>query len=292
MNYNPYAPPNTQAAAGFGAPVQGTPQPWEVSDVIKSAWETYKTHWAPLTFGIFVVTLIGAVPGQIAPGLVKAGVLENGSGAYWAVYAPLAILGWVVGEFFAAGFTRAALRAVRENNVGFGDFFSAGGRFLSYLGMSFLRSFAIVIGLVLFVIPGVILSLGFYNAGFYVVDQNLGPVASLKASWESADGQKGNLFVFALAEFGLMLLGLVACCLGIFVAIPVSSSSFFGSFSPVSSTAAASTAFASSSAKGFLAFASSSSSFFGGNSAFALASSSALSEAISSSFFAMASTAA
>jgi len=201
--------------------MRGPAQPWEVGDVIKSGWEIYKSHWAPMTFGIFLTTIIGGLPGQVAPGLVQAGVLEQNSGAYWAVNGPLTLLAQIIAQFFAAGMTRAALRASRENNVTFGDFFSAGGRFFSFLGMSILRTLAVVFGLVLFIVPGIILSLGFFNAGFYVVDQGMGPIDSLKASWESTDGQKGNLFVYTLAEIGLTIVGMVACCFGIFVAIPV-----------------------------------------------------------------------
>lgn len=201
--------------------MRGDPQPWETGEVIRAGWEIYKTHWAPMTFGIFLGMMIGSIPGQIAPGLMRAGVLEPNSTAYWAVEVPLSLLGQLIAQFFAAGMTRAALRASRENAVTFGDFFSAGGRFLSYLGMSILRTLAVGLGLVLLIVPGFILSLGFLNADFYVIDQGLGPIESLKKSWESTDGQKSNIFVFVLAEVGITIVGLVACCLGIFVAVPV-----------------------------------------------------------------------
>jgi hypothetical protein len=221
-DYNPYAAPAAHAAAAAGGiPVRGEPQPWDVGDAIKSGWELYKAHWAPLTFGYLVVMILGGAPGQVAQVLAQVGVLENGSSAYYAVYVPLSIVGWLVAEFFAAGFTHAALRAVRTNDVSFGDFFAGGGRYLSFVAMSFLRSFAIVLGLVCFVVPGVIVGLGFANAPFFVMDQNLGPVAALKASWQVSEGQKGNLFVLAMAEFGVIVLGVLACCLGMFVAVPL-----------------------------------------------------------------------
>ena len=222
-NYNPYAAPAADhaAAVGGGVLLQGEPQPWDVGDAVKSGWEIYKAHWAPLTFGYFVVTLIGMVPQQAAPVLAKAGVLEESSRTYFAVHVPLMIIAWLIGEFFMAGFIHAALRAVRTRNATFGDFFAAGGRFVPFVVMSFLKFCAIFFGFVLLIVPGVILMLGFANASFYVIDQNLGPIAALKASWESSDGQKGNLFLLGLAEIGVTLLGLLACCLGIFVAVPV-----------------------------------------------------------------------
>ncbi|MDF2697398.1 MAG: hypothetical protein K0S65_5781 [Labilithrix sp.] len=220
-DYNPYAAPVAEAAAGAGVPARGEPQPWEVGEAIKRGWEIYKAHWAPLTFGYLVITLIGGAPGQVAPMLTLAGTLSEGTSTYYAVHVPLSILGWLVAEFFMAGFTRASMRAVRTNDASFGDFFAAGERFLPFVGMSFLKTLAIAVGLLLLIVPGVIAGLGFANAPFFVVDQRLGPVDSLRASWDSSEGQKGNLFMLGLAELGLMIVGIVACCLGLFVAVPV-----------------------------------------------------------------------
>lgn len=223
MSYNPYAAPASPLtpSPSTAGPHRGDPQPWETGEVIKAGWEIYKTHWAPMTFGIFVGMLLGMLPGQVAPILAKAGVFEENSGAYLAVEVPLTLLGQLIAQFFAVGMTRSALKASRENTVTFGDFFSTGGRFLPYLAMSILRTLALAVGFLLLIVPGFILSFGFINADFYVVDQGLGPVEALKKSWESTDGQKSNIFIFALAEVGITLVGLACCCLGIFVAVPV-----------------------------------------------------------------------
>jgi uncharacterized membrane protein len=109
---------------------------------------------------------------------------------------------------------------VRTGDASFGDFFSAGRQFPSFLAMSFLRSAAIVLGLALFVAPGVILMLGFANAPYFSIDQRLDPIASLKESWASAEGQKGDLFLFVLAEVGLTIAGILACCVGLLVVVP------------------------------------------------------------------------
>jgi len=244
-DYNPYAAPVAAPThGGGGPPISGEPQPWSIGAAISGGWEAYKTHWAPLTFGCIVVTLIGAVPGQVAPTLSLAGSVEEDTAAYYAIHAPLSIVGWLVSEFFMAGFTRAAMRTMRANDVSFGDFFAAGSRFFDYVGMSLLKTLAlalasfpfvvavtlaalrvvdpiVAVAAVVFLVPGVIVGLGLTNAPFFVIDQNLGSTASLKASWESTKGQKGHLLVLALAEVGVMILGVVACCIGVFAAVPV-----------------------------------------------------------------------
>ena len=180
----------------------------------------YKAQWAPLTFGYLVATLIGAIPGQVGPTLVLLELIEAKSALYYGIHVPLSVVGWIVAEFFMAGLVRATLRAVHTGDASFGDFFSAGQQFLSFLAMSFLRSLAIVVGLVLLVVPGVILLLGFANAPYFSIDQRLGPIASLRESWASAEGQKSDLFLFVLAEIGLTIVGLLACCVGLLVVVP------------------------------------------------------------------------
>jgi hypothetical protein len=220
-NYqNPYAAPTAEAPSA-GAPVVGEPQPWSVGEAIRSAWEVYKANWAPLTLGYGLTTLLGAIPGQIAPSLAFAGVVQEDTPKYWALHVPLTIVGWLLAEFFGAGFTLAALRATRSGRASFGDFFAAGGKFLVFVLSTMLRTAATVLGLLLFIVPGVIVSLGFANAPFYVLDQNMGPIASLQASWRSTEGQKGQMFALALAEIGIVFAGLLAFCFGVLVAVPV-----------------------------------------------------------------------
>jgi uncharacterized membrane protein len=158
------------------------------------------------------------------------------------------LIGWLIGQYFMAGFTRAALKATRSEQASFGDFFSAGSRYIPYLGSELVKllgigllaavlvgpglllsfevsrfagSIAALIGGLVFLIVGIIVSLGLKNAPYYVMDQNLGPIAALRASWDSSRGQKVDLLVLSLAQLGISLLGLAACCLGLFVAVPI-----------------------------------------------------------------------
>ena len=224
MTYNPYAAPIGDLAVGSGGtesiPPRGAPQRLPDAPWLREAWQLYKAQWAPLSFGYLVVTVIGSVPGQVAPSLAGLEIIEPKSLLYYGLHAPLSLVGWFVAEYFMCGFVRAALKTVRAGDASFGDFFAAGGQFFPYLAMSFVRALAVVLGLVLLVVPGVIVMLGFANAPYFVVDQRLGPIAALKESWANADGQKAGLFNLLVAEIALTLLGLAACCFGIIVAVP------------------------------------------------------------------------
>ena len=86
----------------------------------------------------------------------------------------------------------------------------------TFLGM-------LAVGMVFLVVPGVILALGLGLYPYFIVDRNMGPVEALKASWDATTGHKANLFVLGFYSFGVMLLGVAACCIGIMPAVAVMS---------------------------------------------------------------------
>jgi hypothetical protein len=221
VSYNPYASPQEQAPLGGPALPHGPPQPWEIGEVLTAAWELMKTHWVALFFGYLIAFFASTLPQQIPAILVVARVVPQNSTEYWVVYAICALIGWVIGEFFAAGLTYAVLRAMRTGQASVGDFFAAGPRFLPFLAMSFLRALGSVLLLLALIVPGVIFSIGVVLAPYYVVEQKLGPIAALKASWDATKGHKGNLFLLNLLSALLVFAGMLACCFGFFVAVPL-----------------------------------------------------------------------
>ncbi len=56
---------------------------------------------------------------------------------------------------------------------------------------------------------------------YLVVDKDLGPVESIKKSFEMTSENFWKLIGFQLAQLGVAILGLICCCVGIFAALPV-----------------------------------------------------------------------
>ncbi|MFH1463348.1 MAG: hypothetical protein ABIO70_03075 [Pseudomonadota bacterium] len=99
--------------------------------------------------------------------------------------------------------------------------FSVGSLYLSGLLASLLVGLATLAGFCLLIVPGVIIALGTMLYIYAIVDQDLGPVESLKESWRLTDGEKGRLFLWGLTCFGLMLAGFLVCCVGALVTGPI-----------------------------------------------------------------------
>lgn len=82
-------------------------------------------------------------------------------------------------------------------------------------------SIATAIGIVLLIIPGIIIALGF-SMTYYILVENpeLSIEESLKESWRLTNGYKMELFVLHLRFIPWYLLGLLCFGIGIFVVMP------------------------------------------------------------------------
>jgi uncharacterized membrane protein len=221
--YNPYAAPQAgpqmPMAPQYGG--GGGPQPWEIGDVLGHAWNVFKPNWATLLFSYLLALFIGALPGQVPGILVQAGALDQQDAVYAILLLVFSLVGYVIGAFFQAGYIKIWLAAARGQTPQFGDLFSGGGRFFWVFLANLLLGLAIGFGLILLIVPGIILACGLWFTPYFVVDQNMGPIDALSASWKATDGNKGKIFLFALVAFLIILASELACCLPVLVALPV-----------------------------------------------------------------------
>jgi uncharacterized membrane protein len=222
MEYNPYAAPTvedplqSQRAAGDGAP-----QPWEVGEVLGLGWEAVKRDWPVLVFAPFLAMVIASIPSVVLAMCVQAGVVELYSTEYFIAYAGVYIVSDSMQVFFLVGLLRIFCEAARGREPEFGTLFGGADRFLSLLGTTMLVGLAILGGLLLLIVPGVIMACGLWLAPYYCIDRGYGVFESMRASWRATHGQRGQMFLLSLASVGILLLGAVACCVGFFVAWPI-----------------------------------------------------------------------
>ncbi|HEY2513818.1 MAG TPA: hypothetical protein VGI39_23280, partial [Polyangiaceae bacterium] len=84
MNYNPYAAPQAPPPPVAGPMQGGAQQPWEIGEVLGSAWEIFKRNWAVLVFTSLLGSLIGMGPYFVisAPALMGAKLNPNDPTAF------------------------------------------------------------------------------------------------------------------------------------------------------------------------------------------------------------------
>lgn len=186
-----------------GAPgTAGLPPEFRVWDFIDRAWELVKPHWLPLAGIVFIQAAIGCVP------YVGACVQ------------------FIIGGAIAVGIWRAILGMIdgRRPNVGmmFEGFDRFGDAFLAYL----VRAILVIVGYFFLIVPGIILSLMWAFTFPVLAETQIGFWEAMHRSAVLTEGYRWRLFLLALACVPVLLLGLLAACVGIFVAIPVCMTAF------------------------------------------------------------------
>ncbi len=157
---------------------------------------------------------------------VVISVMFNYTGKYFAKIMPFTA--FVIRIFSAAfsmiatlGITKIGLKVYAGEKFDLVDLFGSYRLTFRYLLASILYGLTIIAGLILFIVPGIILiiRMGFYT--YLIVDKGMGPMDSLKESMRLTKGNAWNLFLLWFVLLGVVLLGLLALVVGIFVAYPV-----------------------------------------------------------------------
>ena len=102
------------------------------------------------------------------------------------------------------------------------DLFTQYPLFFKYLIGMVLYGLIVFSGTLLLIIPGIIWSLKYWFFDYYIVDQGLGPVKSLKSSSAITKGIKMDLFLFLLLLALMNIAGALLLLIGLFITVPVS----------------------------------------------------------------------
>jgi uncharacterized membrane protein len=220
---NPYAPPGFDdrgfvPPGGGGTP--GTPQPWEVGEVLKISWEIVKRQpiLVVVVFGVYLVQNLPSVAINIVQALR---LVEPDSIAFSIVALGAVFVGFMLSLFLQIGQLRMFVAAARGQPLDFAVLLSGADRFFHLIGLSILVGFAVLVGALALCVGAVIAGLGLMLSQYYLIDARQGVVESMQTSWRVTKGNRMNLFLFLLVGPGLMLAGLCAFCVGMFVAMAI-----------------------------------------------------------------------
>jgi uncharacterized membrane protein len=131
------------------------------------------------------------------------------------------VINFLVASLFAGGYVRFMLNIARGNAYSISDIFSETKLFGRMLVARFLVGLVVGVGMMLCFVPGIVLALGLSQTNYLVVDKGMEPIEAMKESWRLTEGQRVNLLLYGFIGFGIALVGLLACCVGLFVATPV-----------------------------------------------------------------------
>ena len=202
------------AAACYGTPVLAI-QRFTAVSAIDGAFRVYRTHFRVL----FTISLLINAP--VAAANVALTLLQHrleratseGGGELLVLGLMLVVallgvvvLGLVASMFGTAASTEVASRAATARPVELNDALAAALRsFWPLLGASLLTTLAIAFGMLFFLVPGVVLALGFAFVGPVIVLEGAGVGQAIERSWRLSRGRRLKILAVAALLLVVML---------------------------------------------------------------------------------------
>ena len=197
------------------------------SHIFSQAWQTFKRRpW--LSIGMWIVyVMFSGQSGGGGGGQSNSGWDIGPEEWIWIRAILLGVLAYVLVVIIVAGPIRGGyditvLRLIhRDDTMSFRDMFTGFSKFRNLFMTFLLYTLAILGGLILIIVPGIILLIALWPAFLLVMEDDLGPVDAIKGAWALTRGYKWQLFVLGLVGLVVVIAGLLAVGVGLLVAGPV-----------------------------------------------------------------------
>lgn len=198
----------------------------EVGDILSASWAKFKDHMGLALGAVIVAAILQNIPYfalVILLEIAEQGGNDEAMAALMIVAMPVLLLLFIAATaYFTGGTIRVMLNIVRDRDPRFTDLFSlTPWGSLSMLIAGFLGFLCYMVGIFLCIVPGVIVLLMWMPFPFLIVEEGLGPLASLSEAKRLTDGSKLNVFLIGLVGYGILLAGMMACYVGLLFALPL-----------------------------------------------------------------------
>ena len=222
------------ATAPSPAPAMAASPDWQERDYdldiggcIGRGWELVKNNFWPVVGVNALVMLITVVINQIiglfTRPVINAMVVQHQFSARGIfIVLMVTIISAPIYAIFMAGLFKYFLKMIREENAQIGDAFSGFGPSIGQLILlGLVMNSLVMIGCVLCLIPGVYLSVAWYFAIPLVIDRRMNFWEAMESSRKLVTKHWFLVFAFLLVIGLLAAAGVIACCIGIFVTMPI-----------------------------------------------------------------------
>jgi hypothetical protein len=194
----PPAPTPEAIAAGY----LQQPHQIDIEGAIRRGWALVRDHPSPLIGGSILVWLL-----SFGVALVPA-------------------VGWLAGLFLTGalhgGLYHLFIRRIRGEQVGAGDVFGGfGPGYVQLLLTSVVSALLVVCGMILCLVPGVYLLVGYIFALPLVIDKRMEFWTAMEVSRRVVHQHWWQMLLFGLVSCVIILVGVLACGVGVLVAAPV-----------------------------------------------------------------------
>jgi len=186
---------------------------FSVRKALRAGWESVK-QYPGILIGATVISLVISL---IFP--VLTSILGEKQQLASALINVASIL---VQAGITLGLIQLALHALRDEKPAIGDLFSVFDlRLLKHIGAAILYGLMVLIGTILFIVPGVYAALTFMLFPYAIVEHNSGPIDALRYSKRITTGSRWRILLFIIVSGLVNLLGILVLGVGFLVSAPV-----------------------------------------------------------------------
>lgn len=177
---------------------------FNVGNAMSYGWSAYWKNVGPMLLMALVVFGVNMLIGLVGSAVddVPSQIVLN-------------ILSFIVGIVLAMGLIRASLAVVEGRMPEISMLFITDG-FGSYLAASILVTVAVVLGLIMLIVPGIILAIMWHFFGYVIVENpTIGPIEAMRRSTEITKGYRWQLLGLGLLLLLMNIAGLFLCVIGV-----------------------------------------------------------------------------
>jgi uncharacterized membrane protein len=188
------------------------PKGLPLQEAIQFGWKTLQR-----STGFLILTTVVAA---VVPSIIEWGsdiVFDRGGQQFL-----MELIALVVSATLCLGLFRIYLRFRDGEKPVFENLFDGIARAHTWIAATIVAGVAIIMGLVLLIVPGVIMMLRLWLVGFVLVDEKIGPIDAIQRSWDVTRGHTLDLLLFFILLCGLNLLGALCLGVGLLVTVPIS----------------------------------------------------------------------
>ncbi len=199
----------------------------DIGGCISRGWELVKNNFWPavgVNALVMLITIaINQIIGLFTRPVINAMIVQHEFSARGIfIILMVTIISAPIYAIFMAGLFKYFLKMIRGENAQVGDAFSGFGPSIGQLILvGLVVNSLVMIGCALCLIPGVYLSVAWYFAIPLVIDRRMNFWEAMESSRKMVTKHWFLVFAFLLVIGLLAAAGVIACCIGIFVTIPI-----------------------------------------------------------------------
>jgi len=234
-----FAPAFAPGTIAYPPPLAEGDYDLDITGCISRGWEVVKARFWPAVgitaIGLLISGGVGQILGLFAnPVVSQMWEARQVSAAGVTIVLLVNLASNLVSTLFLAGLMKYHLKLVRGETARVEDVFAGfGAQTGQLLLLSLVQGVLVVLGLLCCFIPGLYLYVAWSFAIPLIMDRELGFWDAMCLSMRMVNRHWFVVFVFQIVLGLLMMSGLLACCLGVFVTIPIGFASLMVAYTKI-----------------------------------------------------------